>query len=886
MTTWVQDQPLWVHEALRRISKKGSLDADDHEELAHVCLGEPIQVGGATIHSPPEDEIEAEEVDPDFSPESQGPSSWALRAVCEPSGVNLLDSSAELAFEEEGLTVVFGLNGSGKSGYARIIASACGARGNRGPILPNVYESHPPDEPSATIHVSPLDQAGQADAANGDADDEEEDVDQIGWSGELVDDERIQRIAFFDECVADFYLEQTHGPRYMPAILQTLSELAATHDALRGLLEDKEDLLPAPLDLEVQEEFSALTPIVERGVEGRNPELLSTIALYGDEHLPTTTVLEGRVEDLREEETGEGPNSLENQIAALETFLEETRPLLASLTSGFLATAEAAREKHRAAEQAAEVAATGEIDESRLEGVGGEAWRKLWKAASEFSENEAYEEEAFPYLDGDARCVLCHQPLSEDAIERFRSFNDYMEQVTSDHLQHTERLLDSLHHAAHTTSPSGASLDHVLEAVSKALPYSKEEIEGTIERWISKVNALETALDDVDEDLPEPADWDLYFEASALLETKRARLEEIEETTQEASPTLELAEARVARAEERETLDKVLPSLLKELERREAADLLAEKKATTNTASLTHLVKELGEQVLTDTLEEAFENTMEALGLDTIEPQFESAGGKKGKRVHQVALDSQQEAEIRDVASEGEQKAIALATFLTELATGSGSVPLVLDDPISSLDHRWSHRVAERIVEESQQRQVIVFTHRVTFVQNLETAAEKQDVPLSKKVLQRKPKATGIVQETPSWDLAGVKDRASRLNRRLNELEQERDEITDPEMRREIASIYSELRDAWERAVEEVLLGRVVQRYSPRVQTRRLSSVLKAEESDVDLIDEQMTLCSEMTEAHSTPLPQGPKTRPLEDVREDIKTLSEWAKEYRKRDPP
>ena len=65
------------------------------------------------------------------------------------------------------------------------------------------------------------------------------------------------------------------------------------------------------------------------------------------------------------------------------------------------------------------------------------------------------------------------------------------------------------------------------------------------------------------------------------------------------------------------------------------------------------------------------------------------------------------------------QKEIALADFLAELSMRPSSAPVILDDPITSLDARRTDEVAERIVNLSTDHQVIVFTHHLYFATKL-----------------------------------------------------------------------------------------------------------------------------------------------------------------------
>ena len=57
-------------------------------------------------------------------------------------------------------------------------------------------------------------------------------------------------------------------------------------------------------------------------------------------------------------------------------------------------------------------------------------WEILYKAAKQYSEEIAYPGESFPKTD-DAVCVLCQQPLDEDAVVRFGRFKKFMEDSTN-----------------------------------------------------------------------------------------------------------------------------------------------------------------------------------------------------------------------------------------------------------------------------------------------------------------------------------------------------------------------------------------------------------------------------------------------------------------------
>ncbi|WP_145364475.1 hypothetical protein [Stratiformator vulcanicus] len=74
-----------------------------------------------------------------------------LRSVSEAENVNAIDSKQSLPFAGTGLTVVFGYNGSGKSGYGRVLRRACRARNKGDAILPNVLQDSSNGPASAVI---------------------------------------------------------------------------------------------------------------------------------------------------------------------------------------------------------------------------------------------------------------------------------------------------------------------------------------------------------------------------------------------------------------------------------------------------------------------------------------------------------------------------------------------------------------------------------------------------------------------------------------------------------------------------------------------------------------------------------------------------------------
>ncbi len=86
----------------------------------------------------------------------------------------------------------------------------------------------------------------------------------------------------------------------------------------------------------------------------------------------------------------------------------------------------AAHQAHCAARQAVQLASATLFSGEPLPDVGSDVWRSLWQAARAYSEQSAYPGQPYPVTRDDARCVLCQQPLGEDAAARLQRFDEFI----------------------------------------------------------------------------------------------------------------------------------------------------------------------------------------------------------------------------------------------------------------------------------------------------------------------------------------------------------------------------------------------------------------------------------------------------------------------------
>ena len=266
-------------------------------------------------------------------------------------------------------------------------------------------------------------------------------------------------------------------------------------------------------------------------------------------------------------------------------------------------------------------------------------------------------------------------------------------------------------------------------------------------------------------------------------------------------------------------------------------DSIAEK-SKIKTRGITTKQKELFEKYVTDDYLHAFEEECKKLNANfNVEIVSRGSSGQTLKKL-----------QIRGTApgkvlSEGEQRAISIANFLTEVRMDSRNVGIVLDDPVCSLDHKRRSLIVKRLLEEATNRQVVVFTHEITFFMELKTEADRSGVIFEQETIRNYCNEPGDISQIIPWQGMTVKDRTGKLR---NELQG-------------IVSLYNSgdmdsyyyrakewcelLRESWERAVEEILFNDAIQRYNPCVQTQRLKKAPFTQDLYSEL-EAGMTECS------------------------------------------
>lgn len=144
--TWADRLPPWRHDALRRLCVQGSWSEEDLGEILDLAK-QHHGIASAFEPAPQPIRFVAEH----FPAEANRDQVVVLRSLHTLTNVGKIPSDQALEFQALGLTIVYGGNGTGKSGYARVLKQACRAR-SPGAVYANAYaDDYKQLTPSATI---------------------------------------------------------------------------------------------------------------------------------------------------------------------------------------------------------------------------------------------------------------------------------------------------------------------------------------------------------------------------------------------------------------------------------------------------------------------------------------------------------------------------------------------------------------------------------------------------------------------------------------------------------------------------------------------------------------------------------------------------------------
>lgn len=858
LASWSRDLPGWQRDALRRLYLQQKLSQSDLDELYALCcqahgLLEPGQV------PPTPEPLQTSHVPTDLV--TQG--AVSVRSIGRAENVNALASDQWLNLAMSGLTIVYGDNGSGKSGYARVLKRACRAR-DQEDILPNAYGPTTQGVASARINYS-IGNLAQA---------------EFIWRDGIEAPADLSQISVFDSRCASVHVDGKNELAYTPVPLQLLQLLAEAGRGIRARFAAKKSALESRIPTFRSRILS--TPQTSVG------SLIANLKYSTPSESVRSLSQLSEAEQLR---LGQLRRDLavdpQHELRRLRTAMQRLTTLIGEIRSAeeILQTGTIDRLRRlllvvQEKTAASQFAATEAFKTEPLPYVGTEVWKALWEAARTYSTAEAYPEKAFPNTDTDAVCVLCQQPLTQAASTRLKAFETFVQEKAQQAADEARREAENFKNGIRTSLITKEAIRESCLLLRDEL--DRDELSRAVVRTFarSRVRVSKLVVASNANNLPRPT---TNSSIVPQLEGLKVDVDQrIAALVRALNPEQRQADEReLQELEDRSWLATVLTEVEEEIARLRQIAALDMAIQDTDTNRITRKATELSRLLVTDAVRDAFASEIATLGMGDRRVELVQEQSGYGSIKFKVSLIRNPRTRVTGIFSEGEHRCVALAAFLAELATAHNRSGLIFDDPVSSLDHNHRAAVAARLVREATGgRQVIIFTHDIPFLMMLDEEAKQSGLSPHYQSVSRAEDRAGICADGAPAKAQPVSEILEKVDRRLDATQSLHSGGRLDEWSDQAKWMTGRLRDAWELAVEGAVTP-VFRRFSHKVHTGGLRKLTVLTEQDCSELKNGFAFCS--TYCHTDPAETNRPAPSPTTIRDEISRLRQWTESVRTR---
>lgn len=842
---WLKEQDYWLQYAGNKLIEEGIVNADLLDNT-YKLFCEEYELSPLTIEQTP---ITFSEIDED---QHVAIGDIKLKGIKEIAHVNAL-AEGQIIKVGSNLTIIYGANGSGKTGYIRLLNNAFITRGDK-QILQNVYDGAAAGEPSCKF----IFQSGETPPY------------EIEYPRNK---ERVEftQYAVFDSFSARVHLENDNKLNFTPNGFQFFEQMIELFDGV------KEKLIEAIKVNKPHNTFANLfvndnnikTAITNLGT-GSDEEELQRMGIYDEAIINRHAELTKKIAELRALNIPKKIHELQGLSGQIATFITQEQEILDSLGLKQIENYKALIDSYHNFQRLVKEQGIKNLEKYNIEEIGSPEWKDFIKAAKKYlAVLEATKNDGIAYPKEKDQCLFCLQPLAQKEIDLIKAYwsllNSHAEIELSQIVEKIKLTLKKLRALVPVSFTEEVIIYDYIKSNKPELAARWKQLAGEIET--TRKNAISN-LSNCNNDQP----FSSYeMQANELCPVK----EEIDITIQELmkkNPELEIQELEreLQFLNDKNLLSKMVVDVLSFVKAHKWASKAEGCLVAFRTNSITSKQGALFAEHISDKFTETFSNECGFLNAPTAVTIVQRNAKMSTLRRLQVAGEL-----ANRILSEGEQRSISLADFLTEAQLNPYNKGIIFDDPVNSLDHERKELIAKRLVKIAARKQVVIFTHDLSFLIRLKIEAENSpDVDLSLTSIRRTANIAGIVLPDLPWIAQNIKVRIGTLKDKIVRIKKIRKEGTEDDYNEAIKSWYLFLREAWERAIEERLFKGVLERFSFGIQTQKLKKIEITPEL-LDAIEEGMTESSKWV--HDAAAGLNPATPEPDKLDQDLKFFENFA---------
>lgn len=852
---WSKTLPQWQSDALRRLFVSGSLTQGEKKEIINMAksangvklsITPPTPIPFSTSHAPGQ---------------SQSKNVIYLKKIRDVKNVNALASGQTISLGGVGITVIYGDNGTGKSGYSRLLKRACRARHTEA-ILPNI------NNPSYKIGVPEAIFDIQEEGSDNEV--------PMEWKEGGAAPEKLSQIAVFDTHCARVFVDDANAVNYIPYGLDVFPKFVRLIDELKAEISNERSLLMVRNvilnELSGEHEVGKVIATLSSNSNLTDIETLATIT--EDEQREYET-LEVAVRALQVNDPAKQALAIRRTKQRVIQLRDKIQNVCTVLSDDNVEKLKLSWQTAKMKSEATKLASADQFSGEPLPGIGDDAWREMYSHARAFSIQNAYPDKKFPVVDDGSFCLLCMQELDSDAKNRMLRFEKYITDKTEMEANKAKAVLSALYQPIKELP---------LDDVESALIAEIREKDTALAEIIEGVNISASAIRNSIISAVKTGDWlSLKNLEMDVLDKLKVMIDGLEVEAKAKDELVKPEEQRhllqkYENLASRIKLKRHKTCVVDHINKLKEASSLSRILNTLNSRPISIKASQLTQEALTTELQLAVSNELQNLKINYINLGLKPSS-PKGDTKHQLIITNAKNSDkLTRILSEGEQRVIAIASFLAELSLSPVKSSVVFDDPVSSLDHKWASRIAERLLVEGKERQVIIFTHNISFLLELFKYAGIHQVEISSQNLRRKNNVSGHCHHELPWKARNT----TKRNEKLVEIAQQagkyfKEDPDSDEYQMLHDQFYSRLRSTWERAVEEILLNGVVMRFDSGISTQLLNGV-SVDDEDYLTVFNAMSESSEGINAHDHAAGQHDQINTPDDMGNELKKLKEFQK--------
>ncbi|MCU1287168.1 MAG: hypothetical protein JWO13_3518 [Acidobacteriales bacterium] len=411
---WSQGRPAWQRDGLRRLLTTGNLSPKDFDELTAIAKS------AHGLARKKADPLTSEHV----AIRGRKSVPVSILSVTHLQGVNALAPNQTVAFGPS-LTVVFGQNAAGKSGYTRILKRACRSRGTEN-ILGNVLSGQTPVRPEATIRY----REGTTELP-------------LDWKPDTAPSEALASVSVFDSHSASVYVRDKTDVAFRPFGLDIFDRLSVACAEIRTRLEAEiQKLNRAAVALPIVPDGTRVKAMIEALSGLTKIEDVHSLAAVTEQDEERVKELRGHKKDVESSDPRQRARELKLRAERFNLLARHLDTIADALGDPRIAELQAADHRLLVAKEALESVRKSAISPSHLSGTGEEAWRTMWDAAKVFS-NHASPQQKFPLVEN-SLCPFCQQIIGKEAASRLAHFAEYVSSDAQTEVQHAEKAFAKL----------------------------------------------------------------------------------------------------------------------------------------------------------------------------------------------------------------------------------------------------------------------------------------------------------------------------------------------------------------------------------------------------------------------------------------------------------